>query len=107
MNHLYNIGMINFYKETNFMQETNVVNEEDKFFPNPFYRVRTVCEKLDMGKSTIFKYTSLGLFPKPIQLSPRMSVYKGSELEHWVKEVAPQLAIQSRQPKSEQKRFYS
>lgn len=87
--------------------ETEVKTNESSMFPNPFYRIRSVCEKLDLGKSTIHKYVSLGLFPAPMALSPRLSVYKGTDLEHWVNKIAPQLAIQSRQPKSEQKRFYN
>ena len=93
----------------NYMNDevnNNEANEGRKLFPDPFYRAKSVAQKLDMGVSTIFKYTSLGLFPKPMQLSTRLSVYKGEELETWVNEVAPQLAIQSRQPKSEQKKFY-
>ena len=86
---------------------SNNETEGRKLFPEPFYRAKTIAQKLDMGVSTIFKYTSLGLFPKPMQLSTRLSVYKGEDLEVWVNEVAPKLAIQSRQPKHLQEKSYN
>ena len=51
----------------NYMNDevnNNEANEGRKLFPEPFYRAKSVAQKLDMGVSTIFKYTSLGLFPK-------------------------------------------
>ena len=84
------------------MNETNV----SSMFPNPYYRIKDVSEMIGIGKSTIFKYQALGLFPKPLQLSTRLSVYSGKDLTEWCEEVAPQIAIQSRQPMSEQKKIY-
>jgi len=88
------------------MQDETIEVKARPDFPNTFYRVRSVCEKLDLGKSTIHKYVSQNLFPRPLQISSRLSLYSGVELQRWVDEVAPQLAIQSRQPKSQQKTFY-
>ena len=88
------------------MQDETVVEADETMFPNPFYRIRDVASMIGIGKSTIFKYQQLSLFPKPLQLSARLSVYEGKALDHWCKNVAPQIALQSRQPKSQQKTFY-
>lgn len=47
-------------------------------------RIKSVSEKTEIGKSTIWLWVSQGKFPKPIKLSPRITVWKESILDEWI-----------------------
>lgn len=47
-------------------------------------RLPVVVAVAGLGKSTIWKWCADGRFPKPIKLSPRVSVWPVSELRHWL-----------------------
>lgn len=49
-----------------------------------FLRVKDVAEMLSIGKSTIWLYVKTGKFPKPIKLSPGVTVWKLSEIEQFM-----------------------
>ena len=51
-------------------------------------RINTVMEMVSMGKSTIWAWVAKGKFPKPIKLSPRVTVWKLDEVEAWLEEQA-------------------
>ncbi len=48
-----------------------------------FLRVQQVAEKLGIGKSTVWLWAKENKIPKPIKISPRVTVWKESELEKW------------------------
>lgn len=45
-----------------------------------------VLEKVSFGKSTLFRYINCPVkkFPAPIRLSPRLSVWRESEVLEWI-----------------------
>lgn len=47
-------------------------------------RLPQVAEITGLGKSTVWLWVKEGKFPKPIKLSPRVTVWKLSELEDWI-----------------------
>ena len=48
-------------------------------------RVKRVAAYLDCGVATVWRRTNDDpTFPKPIKLSPRVTVWKLSELEDWI-----------------------
>lgn len=49
-----------------------------------FLRVKDVAEMLSIGKSTVWLYTKAGRLPKPIKLSPKVTVWKLSEIEQFM-----------------------
>ena len=51
-----------------------------------FYRVSELSELLSIGKSTIWAWVKAGRFPKPIQISSRMTVWTEDSLQHWLSE---------------------
>lgn len=46
-----------------------------------YLRVKDVAAMLSIGKSTVWLYTKTGNLPKPIKLSPGVTVWKLSEIE--------------------------
>lgn len=46
-----------------------------------FLRVKDVAEMLSIGKSTVWLYTKNGILPQPIKLSPKVTVWKLSEIQ--------------------------
>jgi len=47
-------------------------------------RIKSVSQKLDTGKSTIWLWLAEGKFPEPIKLSPRITVWKESDIDEWI-----------------------
>lgn len=50
------------------------------------YRLNELSDLLSIGKSTIWAWVKDNKFPKPVQLSPRMTVWKSQDVEVWLKE---------------------
>ena len=51
---------------------------------NYFLRMPQVLEMTGVqAKSTIYKWVNEGKFPAPIKLSPRLSVWKRTDVEEW------------------------
>ena len=51
---------------------------------NYFLRLPQVLEVTGVkAKSTIYKWISEGTFPAPIKLSPRLAVWKRTDVEDW------------------------
>lgn len=46
-----------------------------------YLRVKDVAEMLSIGKSTVWLYAKTGKLPKPIKLSPNVTVWKLSDIE--------------------------
>ena len=53
---------------------------------NGLIRRADVLEKVSFGKSTLFRYINCPVkkFPAPIRLSPRLSVWRESEVLEWI-----------------------
>ncbi len=49
-----------------------------------FLRIVDVMKKTGIAKSTIWLWVSEGKFPKPIKLSPRITVWEEKEINHWM-----------------------
>jgi prophage regulatory protein len=51
-----------------------------------FLRITDVMSVTGLAKSTIWLYVKEGKFPKQIKLSPKISVWKESDVEAWITE---------------------
>ena len=51
-----------------------------------FLRIVDVMKKTGIAKSTIWLWVSEGKFPKPIKLSPRITVWEEEKVNNWMKE---------------------
>ena len=51
---------------------------------NKLLRISAVSEITTLAKSTIWLKIAQGTFPKPIKLSPAISVWKESDIEAWI-----------------------
>lgn len=49
-------------------------------------RIKDVMDRTGLGRSTVYKYISLGQFPKPIKLSSRSVAWVESEIDAWIKQ---------------------
>ncbi|WP_121627785.1 helix-turn-helix transcriptional regulator [Poseidonibacter antarcticus] len=53
---------------------------------NNFLRIKEVMKKTGIAKSTIWLWVSENKFPKPIKLSPRITVWEEARIDYWMKE---------------------
>lgn len=51
-----------------------------------FLRITEVMKKTGIGKSTIWLWVSESKFPKPIKLSPRITVWEEEKILIWMKD---------------------
>lgn len=51
---------------------------------NKFLRIKDVIEKTGIAKSTIWLWVNENKFPKPIKISPRVTVWENSKIEEWI-----------------------
>ncbi|NQY19800.1 MAG: AlpA family phage regulatory protein [Campylobacteraceae bacterium] len=49
-----------------------------------YLRVKTVAEKVGISKSTIWLWVKENKFPKPIKVSPQVSVWNEDKIEEWM-----------------------
>ncbi len=49
-----------------------------------FLRITNVVKKTGLGKSTIWLWVKENRFPKPIKLSPRVTVWEEDKIEKWM-----------------------
>ena len=47
-------------------------------------RINRVMELTGLAKSTIWLWVKLGKLPSPIKLSPRVTVWKQSDIDSWI-----------------------
>lgn len=47
-------------------------------------RVKDVAKTLNIGVSTVWYYSSIGKLPKPLKLSPRVTVWKASDIQAFI-----------------------
>lgn len=48
-------------------------------------RITEVMDRTGLARSTVYKYISEGIFPKPIKLGSRAVAWVESEIETWIK----------------------
>lgn len=48
-----------------------------------FLRITDVMKKTGIAKSTVWLWVSEGKFPRPIKLSPRVTVWNEDEIHEW------------------------
>lgn len=53
---------------------------------NKFLRITSVMDKTGIAKSTIWLWVSENKFPKPIKLSPRITVWEEEKIQEWLNE---------------------
>ncbi|MCE8052532.1 AlpA family transcriptional regulator [Halomonas daqingensis] len=58
-------------------------------------RIKEVMDRTGLGRSTVYKYMNLGLFPKPIKLGTRAVAWVECEVVAWI-----QLGIECRDGES-------
>ena len=51
---------------------------------NKLLRISGVSDKTTLAKSTIWLKIAQGTFPKPIKLSPAISVWRESDIDAWI-----------------------
>ena len=51
-----------------------------------FLRISDVAKKTGLGKSTVWLWVKENRFPKPIKLSPRVTVWDEDTLDKWMKQ---------------------
>jgi prophage regulatory protein len=56
-------------------------------------RISEVSAKTTLAKSTLWLKIARGEFPKPIKLSPAISVWKESDIDAWIESFFSQLSI--------------
>ena len=49
-----------------------------------FLRIKSVIEKTGLAKSTIWLWVSENKFPKPLKLSPRITVWEEEKIDKWM-----------------------
>lgn len=52
-----------------------------------FIRINDVMRKTGLAKSTIWLWVKEDKFPKPIKLSPRVTVWEELDIENWMKKI--------------------
>lgn len=55
--------------------------------PNQLVRIKQVIELLSVSESTIRRYVKSGILPKPRKLSPRVVVWKYSDIKEYMDSV--------------------
>ncbi len=53
-----------------------------------FIRLKEVMKITGIARSTIWLWSKVGRFPKPIKISPRVTVWKLSDIQWWQEEQA-------------------
>jgi len=55
-------------------------------FSKRFYRLKDVIRVTSLSRSTIYRYMYEGLFPKQIEIAPRIVVWLESDVQKWMSE---------------------
>jgi len=49
-----------------------------------WFRCKDLSEILSMGQSTIYKMVKAGTFPKPVAITPKLTVWKREDIYNWM-----------------------
>ena len=55
-------------------------------FAKRFYRLKDVIRVTSLSRSTIYRYMDEGLFPKQIEIAPKIVVWIESDIQKWMSE---------------------
>ena len=58
------------------------------------HRITGVMEKTGAARSTIWKWVKDGEFPQPFKLSPRVTVWRESDIEAWIESKVEENQVQ-------------
>lgn len=47
-------------------------------------RIRDVCSRTGLSRTHLYRLIAHGLFPNPTRLSERVSVWRESDINHWL-----------------------
>jgi len=51
-----------------------------------FIRLKDVIKKTSIARSTVLLWVKENRFPKPIKLSPKVTIWDESEIDKWIKD---------------------
>lgn len=63
-----------------FTQEEVGMTQTNETF---FYRISDLCELIPASRSTVHRLIKGGVLPKPHHLTPRLVVWKKSDIDDW------------------------
>lgn len=63
------------------------MNDDDYLQDKRFLRLKSVLELIPVSKSTWYRWTQLGIAPKPTQISFRIAAWKAQEIENLLDEM--------------------
>lgn len=52
--------------------------------PESFLRIRQVCARCGMSRSSVYAAIKSGTFPRPVKIGARSSAWRSSEVEAWI-----------------------
>lgn len=52
--------------------------------PTEMLSVRAVCGRLSVSRTTLWRWSREGDFPKPVELSPATRRWRASEIDAWI-----------------------
>jgi prophage regulatory protein len=57
----------------------------DEHTPTRYLRVRQVLDRVPICRTTLWRWSSEGHFPKPHQLSENVTAWRESDVEAWLR----------------------
>ena len=57
---------------------------------NRFLRIKEVMQKVGLSRSQVYRLIQAGLFPSPLKIGPRVSVWSESHVEGWMLDIQEQ-----------------
>lgn len=55
-------------------------------FPEKAIRLREVCSRIGMSRTHVYRLVGRGLFPAPVRLSERVSVWREADVNGWLRQ---------------------
>ena len=55
-----------------------------------FIRIKDVVGKVGLSRSQVYRLIQAGLFPSPLKIGPRVSVWSESHVEGWMLDIQEQ-----------------
>jgi len=55
-------------------------------FPEKAIRLREVCSRIGMSRTHLYRLVGRGLFPAPVRLSERVSVWREADVNGWLQQ---------------------
>lgn len=58
-------------------------------------RCREVCSRTGMSRTHLYRLVERGLFPEPVRISERVSVWREADVDNWLRLVFLPAAVES------------